>query len=93
MRHAGGILLEVLVSMALFVGAALAILRATSQASDSIDRAAVLQRAEGLRHRPRAKQRACTRRRRSFSRCFGAVDVSAGPRGVRGAALVSNCRV
>ncbi len=48
MRQAGGILLEVLISLALFVGAALAILRATSQASDSIDRAAILQRAVDL---------------------------------------------
>lgn len=48
MRRHGGILLEVLVSLALFVGAALAILRATSQAANSIDRAAILQRAVDL---------------------------------------------
>ena len=48
MRYAGGILLEVLVSLALFVGASLAILRATGQASDSVDRAAILQQAVDL---------------------------------------------
>ncbi len=48
MRRSGGILLEVLISLALFIGAALAILRATSQASDSVDRAAILQRAVDL---------------------------------------------
>ena len=48
MNRTGGILLEVLISLALFVGAALAILRATSQADASIDRAAILQRAVDL---------------------------------------------
>lgn len=48
MTRSGGILLEVLISLALFVGAALAILRATSQAGDSVDRAATLQRAVDL---------------------------------------------
>ena len=54
---------------------------------------AVLWRAEGLRHRPRARRRARAGRRRARPRARGAVDVSADPRGVRGAALVSNCRV
>ena len=48
MNRPGGILLEVLIALALFVGAALAILRAVSQADASVDRAAILQRAVDL---------------------------------------------
>ena len=45
MNRRGGILLEVLFAITLFVVAALAILQATGQAARSVDRAAVLQRA------------------------------------------------
>ena len=45
MNRRGGILLEVLFAITLFVVAALAILKATGQASRSVERAAVLQRA------------------------------------------------
>lgn len=45
MNRRGGILLEVLFAITLFVVAALAILQATGQAARSVDRAATLQRA------------------------------------------------
>jgi len=48
MTRRGGILLETLLSITLFVVAALAILQATRQANRSVERAAVLQRAVDL---------------------------------------------
>ena len=48
MTRRGGILLEVLVALTLFVGAALAILSATGQARRSVEQAGVLQRAVDL---------------------------------------------
>jgi hypothetical protein len=41
----GGILLEAMIALALFVGAALAILRATSQAASAVEKASTLQHA------------------------------------------------
>jgi len=48
MRRHGGILLEMMIALALFVGAALFILRATSQARMAVDRAVTQQRAVDL---------------------------------------------
>ena len=48
MTRRGGILLETMIALALFVGAALSILRSTSQASTSVDRAVTLQHAVDL---------------------------------------------
>lgn len=48
MSRRGGLLLETMIALALFVGAALSILRATSQASTAVDRAATLQHAVDL---------------------------------------------
>lgn len=48
MIRRGGVLLEAMVALALFVGAALAILRATSQASVAVEKAAILQHAVDL---------------------------------------------
>jgi hypothetical protein len=45
MNARGGILLEAMIALALFVGAALTILRATSQAAAAVDKAATLQHA------------------------------------------------
>lgn len=45
MIRRGGVLLEAMVALALFVGAALAILQATSQARVAVEKAAILQRA------------------------------------------------
>ena len=48
MTRRGGILLETLLAITLFVVAALAVLQATSQANRAVERAAVLQRAVDL---------------------------------------------
>lgn len=48
MSRRGGLLLEVMISMALFIGAALVVLRVMSDARTSLQRSAVLQRAVDL---------------------------------------------